>query len=116
MSATKTQAGRETQEKRTEHGQGTDRQFRFADFTGYYEETVAFYRDSLGMQAVDSWNRSPDDRGTLISAAAGIIEVLAVPYGLPHMGIDTAPHLPPNGRNGSKAATAPIARMGGKRT
>jgi catechol 2,3-dioxygenase-like lactoylglutathione lyase family enzyme len=57
----------------------TGRQFRFAYFTQSYEETVAFYRDSLGMPVVSSWNRSLDDRGTLISAAGALIEVLALP-------------------------------------
>ncbi len=56
-----------------------DGQFRFAYFTPIYEETVAFYRDGLSMPVVHSWNRSPDDRGTLVRAASGLIEVLAQP-------------------------------------
>ena len=58
----------------------SDRQFRFAYFTAIYDETVAFYRDGMNMPVVHSWNRSPDDRGTLIAAASGLIEVLAQPH------------------------------------
>lgn len=56
-----------------------DRQFRFAYFTPVYDETVAFYRDGLSMPVIHSWNRSPDDRGTLVGAGSGLIEVLAQP-------------------------------------
>ena len=59
----------------------SDRQFRFAYFTRRYGETVAFYRDGLGMPVSHAWDRSPDDRGTLIDAASGLIEVLALPEG-----------------------------------
>jgi catechol 2,3-dioxygenase-like lactoylglutathione lyase family enzyme len=59
----------------------SDRQFRFAYFTRRYDETVAFYRDGLGMPISHTWDRSPDDRGTLIGAASGLIEVLALPTG-----------------------------------
>jgi catechol 2,3-dioxygenase-like lactoylglutathione lyase family enzyme len=58
-----------------------DREFRFAYFTPAYDETVGFYRDRLGMPVLHSWDRSQDDRGTLISAASGLIEVLALPQG-----------------------------------
>ena len=44
----------------------SDRQFRFAYFTRRYDETVAFYRDGLGLPVSHAWDRSPDDRGTLI--------------------------------------------------
>ena len=56
-------------------------QFRFAYFTGEYEKTVAFYRDGLEFAVVDSWDRGPDDKGTLFSAASGIIEVIVRPRG-----------------------------------
>lgn len=55
------------------------KQFRFAYFTHRYAETVAFYRDGLGLNVMHSWDRSPDDKGTLIEAASGLIEVLAIP-------------------------------------
>ncbi len=54
-------------------------QFRFAYFTSLYNETIAFYRDGLHLPVIHSWDRSPDDRGTLIRAASGMIEVLALP-------------------------------------
>ena len=54
-------------------------QFRFGYFTPIYEATVAFYRHGLEWPILESWDRSPDDRGTLVGAAAGIIEVLAFP-------------------------------------
>ena len=56
-------------------------QFRFGYFTDRYEETVAFYRDGLGWPVVHAWDRSASDKGTLIGAAAGLIEVLAKPNG-----------------------------------
>ncbi len=56
-------------------------EFRFAYFTPRYEETLAFYRDGLGLAVVGRWDRGADDRGTLFAAAAGIVEVLARPAG-----------------------------------
>lgn len=57
----------------------TDREFRFAYFTPRYYETVEFYRDWLELPIAYSWDRSPDDKGTLVTAASGLIEVLAQP-------------------------------------
>ena len=57
------------------------RQFRFAYFTPKYEETVAFYQEGLELSAIEAWDRSPDDRGTLFAVASGMIEVLALPIG-----------------------------------
>lgn len=54
-------------------------EFRFAYFTSLYEETVSFYRDGLGLPVLHAWDRSADDRGTLVAAASGLIEVLAWP-------------------------------------
>jgi catechol 2,3-dioxygenase-like lactoylglutathione lyase family enzyme len=56
-------------------------QFRFAYFTPDYDATVAFYRDGLQLDVVESWDRSLEDRGTLFAAAAGMIEVLSRPRG-----------------------------------
>lgn len=56
-------------------------QFRFGYFTARYDETVAFYREKLGLPVVESWDRSPDDRGTLFAASSGMIEVLIFPKG-----------------------------------
>ncbi len=70
-------------------------QFRFAYFTPRYEETIAFYRNGLGLPVVEAWDRSPDDRGTIFGAASGLIEVAALPQG------DESDHLfdarPPQG-------------------
>jgi len=54
-------------------------EFRFAFFARDYEATLAFYRDGLELPIVGSWDRGPDARGTLLSAASGIIEVLGLP-------------------------------------
>ena len=56
-------------------------QFRFGYFTRDYESTVAFYREGLELPIIETWERNPDDRGTLFGAASGIIEVLALPTG-----------------------------------
>ena len=56
-------------------------QFRFCYFTAKYEETVAFYRDGLEFPLLESWDRNPDDRGSLFGAASGIIEVVSKPSG-----------------------------------
>jgi catechol 2,3-dioxygenase-like lactoylglutathione lyase family enzyme len=53
--------------------------FRFAYFATDYDRTVAFYREGLELPVLESWNRGPEDRGTLFSAASGVIEVLARP-------------------------------------
>ena len=54
-------------------------QFRFSYFTRNYEATVRFYRDDLELPVVESWDRSPEDRGTLFAAASGVIEVVFRP-------------------------------------
>ncbi|MGH7822209.1 MAG: VOC family protein [Candidatus Binatia bacterium] len=56
-------------------------EFRFTYFSAEYDGTVAFYRDTLELALLESWDRGPDDRGTLFAAAAGIIEVLVRPRG-----------------------------------
>jgi catechol 2,3-dioxygenase-like lactoylglutathione lyase family enzyme len=54
-------------------------QFRFSYFTRDYLATVSFYRDDLELPIIESWDRGPDDRGTLFGAASGIIEVVFRP-------------------------------------
>jgi catechol 2,3-dioxygenase-like lactoylglutathione lyase family enzyme len=54
-------------------------QFRFSYFTPDYDATVAFYHDGLGLPIVESWDRDPEDRGTLFGAASGLVEVLKRP-------------------------------------
>jgi catechol 2,3-dioxygenase-like lactoylglutathione lyase family enzyme len=70
----------EVAHRRTE-GSMTTGQFRFAYFTPQYEATVAFYREGLELPVLETWDRHPDDRGTLFGAASGMIEVLALPRG-----------------------------------
>ncbi len=74
-------------------GNGRRDQFRFGYFTPEYDATVAFYRDELQLAVVDSWDRNADDRGTLFSAASGMIEVLSRPksQGSSHLWDDRAP-------------------------
>jgi catechol 2,3-dioxygenase-like lactoylglutathione lyase family enzyme len=50
-----------------------------------YQSAVAFYRDGLELPIVDSWDRGPAQKGTLFAAAAGIIEILALPPGQPYV-------------------------------
>lgn len=72
------------------------KQFRFVYFTSLYDDTVAFYRDRLGLPVCDRWDRSADDKGTVFGAASGRIEVLSQP-----VDADTCEHLfdtrPPQG-------------------
>ena len=50
-----------------------------------YDAAVAFYRDTLALPIVESWDRG-DDRGTMFQAASGIVEVVSDAAGLrgPH--------------------------------
>ena len=48
-------------------------QFRGAYATDEYQATIAFYRDGLRLEIVESWDRSDTDKGTLFKAASGII-------------------------------------------
>ncbi len=52
--------------------------FRVIFRPGNYEASVAFYRESLGFALVDDWNE-PDDRGTIVQAGGGWIELLEEP-------------------------------------
>ena len=46
-------------------------EFRFYYFTSLYDETVAFYRDTLGLEIFRSWDRSPADRGHIFRSPTG---------------------------------------------
>ena len=46
-------------------------EFRFYYFTPRYDETVAFYRDVLGLVVYTSWDRE-GDRGTIFRSPNGI--------------------------------------------
>lgn len=54
-------------------------EFRFYYFTPRYEETVAFYRDTLGLSIYRAWDREAGDRGTIFIApnGRGLIEIEA---------------------------------------
>ncbi len=54
-------------------------EFRFAFFARDYDRTLTYYRDGLELPVVDSWDRGPDDQGTVFGAASGLIEILRVP-------------------------------------
>ena len=54
-------------------------EFRCAFFARDYEATIAFYRDGLGLPIVEAWDHGPEDQGTLLGAASGLIEVLRLP-------------------------------------
>lgn len=56
-------------------------QFRFAFFTPAYDATVAFYGEGLELPVFETWDRNAEDRGTIFQAAAGLIEVMALPSG-----------------------------------
>ncbi|MEE8187099.1 MAG: VOC family protein [Nitrososphaerales archaeon] len=57
----------------------SDREFRFIIITEKYEETVAFYRDGLGLTVKETWEKGASNRATLFEASSGIIEVVATP-------------------------------------
>ena len=70
----------------------TAKQFRFAYFTPNYDLTVKFFRDGLRLPLIDDWDRGPDDKGSVFSAAAGMIEVLKRPdEGTPSHMLDARP-------------------------
>ena len=65
-------------------GEGADvgrAHLRVARPTDNLAEVVGFYRDGLGLSVLNTWDRNPDDRGTIFAAASGMIEVLQLPRG-----------------------------------
>ena len=56
-------------------------QFRAVWHPRDYDAAVAFYRDTLGFEQIGGWDRSPDDKGILLAAASGIVELLQLPAG-----------------------------------
>ena len=54
-------------------------QFRCCIYANDYEQTLGFYSGSLGFLVSESWDRGPDDKGTLFGVASGFVEVLARP-------------------------------------
>jgi catechol 2,3-dioxygenase-like lactoylglutathione lyase family enzyme len=65
----------------TEHSE-----FRFAFFARNFESSVAFYRDTLGMELVGDWDR-PDGKGALLSAGGtAVIEIYGAAQGQAYTG------------------------------
>jgi len=58
-------------------------QFRIVFRSGQYRDTVAFYRDTLELPIIHSWDNGPSQRGTEFRAASGMIEVLELTEGEP---------------------------------
>jgi len=52
-------------------------EFRFYYFTPLYDDTVAFYRDTLDFEIDRSWDRPNDERGTVFRSpnGQGFIEI-----------------------------------------
>ena len=56
-------------------------EFRFAFYARDFEHSVAFYRDTLGMELVGGWDR-PDGKGALLSVdKTGVIEIYGAAEG-----------------------------------
>ncbi len=53
--------------------------FRLTYFTEKYNETIEFYKELLELEVLHFWNRNENDKGTLLKAGMGTIEVLSVP-------------------------------------
>ena len=56
-------------------------EFRVVWFPRDYDASVAFYRDTLGFPVVGGWDRGPDDRGALLAAGSGIVELIQLHEG-----------------------------------
>ena len=54
-------------------------EFRFCFFARDYDRSVAYYRDGLELPVYDTWDRGPDDKGTVFSINDGLIEMLKLP-------------------------------------
>ena len=56
-------------------------QFRAVWFPRDYDAAVAFYRDLLGLEQVGGWDRGPEDKGALLAAGSGIVELIKLHEG-----------------------------------
>lgn len=54
-----------------------DGQFRFLFTAKNFENSVAFYRDGLGLPVDHAWDYGPTDKGMVFLAGRGMIEILA---------------------------------------
>ena len=62
--------------------------------TDKFEETVAFYEQGLGLEAIGGWDRAVHDRGKYFALASGTIEIMATP---PAGSIEHTDWRPPQG-------------------
>lgn len=53
--------------------------FRLTYFTEKYNETIAFYKDEMELEVLHVWDRHDNDKGTLLKAGVGTIEVMLTP-------------------------------------
>lgn len=53
-------------------------EFRFFYSTPLYSETISFYKDLLEWEVFRSWDRGPNDKGTIFKSpnGSGLIEIL----------------------------------------
>ncbi len=56
-------------------------EFRAVWSPRHFEVAVAFYRDTLAFPVVGGWDRGEDDRGALLGAASGIVELIKLAPG-----------------------------------
>ncbi len=56
-------------------------EFRAVWFPRDYDAAVAFYRDTLGLEQVGGWDRGPEDKGALLAAGSGIVELIQLHEG-----------------------------------
>ena len=54
-------------------------EFRFAYFSSKYEETIDFYKNILEFNLKFSWDRGPNDKGSVFGHGLGLIEILKQP-------------------------------------
>jgi len=57
------------------------REFRIVFRARDYDAAVGFYRDGLELKIDHSWDRGPGQRGTVFSAASGLIEIIELAEG-----------------------------------
>jgi catechol 2,3-dioxygenase-like lactoylglutathione lyase family enzyme len=61
-------------------------EFRFAFYAHDFDRSVKFYRDILGLEYINGWDR-PDGRGALLRASGqGVIEIYGAIDGQRYMG------------------------------
>ena len=54
-------------------------EFRFAYFSSKYEETIDFYKNIIEFNLKFSWDRGPNDKGSVFGHGLGLIEILKQP-------------------------------------